>query len=137
MKNATPARRLYGKNVSRFLKTAEQIHTRYGVRDTGHWRHDPHRNRVRRRLGDLPTHVRVHLGVHDKYLDVLARGENVVKPAVADVVHPSVAADACASLRDCLRQPTLRTSFFGAFPSTHVVCDRISHFRTYKQNYQL
>ena len=68
MKNATPARRLYGKNVSWFLKAAEQIHTRYSVRDTGHWRHDPHRNRVRRRLGDLPTHVRVHLGVHDMFL---------------------------------------------------------------------
>ena len=92
MKNATPARRLYGKNVSRFLKAAEQIHTRYGVRDTGHWRHDPRRNRVRRRLGDLPTHVRVHLGVHDEDLDVLARGKDVVKPAVADVVRPAVAA---------------------------------------------
>ena len=35
--------------------------------------------------------VGVHLGVHDEDLDVLARGKDVVKPAVADVVRPAVA----------------------------------------------
>ena len=36
----------------------------------------------RRRLGGLPARVGAHLGVHDEDLDVLAKGENAVKPAM-------------------------------------------------------
>ena len=51
----------------------------------------------RRRLGGLPARVGVHLGVHDEDLDVLARGKDVVKPAVADVIRPAVEIDAYVS----------------------------------------
>ena len=51
MESASPARRFYGENVSRFFEASEQVHTRHGVRDTGDGRHDTHRHRARRRLG--------------------------------------------------------------------------------------
>ena len=46
-----------------------------------------------RGLGGLPAGVGVDLGVQHQDVDVLAGGENVVQPAVADVVGPAVAAE--------------------------------------------
>ena len=51
----------------------------------------------RRGLGGLAASVGVHLGGHDEDLDVLARGKDVVKPAVADVIRPAVEIDAYVS----------------------------------------
>ena len=44
-------------------------------------------------LRHLAAGVRVHLGVEDQDVDVLARGQDVVEAAKPDVVRPAVAAD--------------------------------------------
>ncbi len=44
-------------------------------------------------LGGLSAGVGIHLGIEDQDVDVGAGGEDVVEPAVADVIGPAVAAD--------------------------------------------
>ena len=54
---------------------------------------EPGDGRGRRRLRRLAARVRIHLGVDDENVDVLARRQDVIEPAVPDVVRPAVAAD--------------------------------------------
>ena len=48
---------------------------------------------IRDSLGGLAAGVGVHLGVEHKDVDVVARGQDVVKAAEADIVGPTVAAE--------------------------------------------
>ena len=54
----------------------------------------------RRGLGSLTARVGVDFGIHDENLDVLARSEDMVKTAVANIVGPAVTAENPDGLTD-------------------------------------